>query len=154
MESNHPRSVTPRNSVLKTGGATGPHPPPESKITHLARGPMGVQVRVTPVGGWATLFSTSTMDMQRLRHTKISLCDVLAVSCWKDPHRYKNKEPCYSGATLLAAYSPITTTTSLLTEPWLCRRGRKTFLLPTDPTSGSYSPDTDSHSAVQTGLSP
>jgi len=28
MESNHPRNVTPRNSVLKTGGATGPHPPP------------------------------------------------------------------------------------------------------------------------------
>ncbi len=29
MESNHPRNVTPRNSVLKTGEATGPHPPPQ-----------------------------------------------------------------------------------------------------------------------------
>ena len=29
MESNHPRNVTPRNSVLKTGTATGPYPPPQ-----------------------------------------------------------------------------------------------------------------------------
>lgn len=32
MESNHPRNVTPRNSVLKTGRATGPYPPPCVRI--------------------------------------------------------------------------------------------------------------------------
>lgn len=36
MESNHPRNVTPRNSVLKTGEATGPHPPPENDSADLA----------------------------------------------------------------------------------------------------------------------
>lgn len=30
MESNHPRNVTPRNSVLKTGTATGPYPSPQA----------------------------------------------------------------------------------------------------------------------------
>ena len=39
MESNHPRNVTPRNSVLKTGGATGPHPPPDNDFADLARCP-------------------------------------------------------------------------------------------------------------------
>ncbi len=46
MESNHPRSVTPRNSVLKTGGATGPHPSPHNESRHLARWRDGVHVRV------------------------------------------------------------------------------------------------------------
>ena len=49
MESNHPRNVTPRNSVLKTGGATGPHPPPQREIKQLARWGEGVQVRLTTV---------------------------------------------------------------------------------------------------------
>jgi len=49
MESNHPRSITPRNSVLKTGGATGPHPSPYKEIKHLARWRDRVQVRVTLV---------------------------------------------------------------------------------------------------------
>lgn len=49
MESNHPRNVTPRNSVLKTGEATGPHPPPHNLFGHLARCCLRVQVRETQV---------------------------------------------------------------------------------------------------------
>ncbi len=49
MESNHPRNVTPRNSVLKTGEATGPHPPPQSDFADLARCLLRVQVRLPTV---------------------------------------------------------------------------------------------------------
>lgn len=49
MESNHPRSVTPRNSVLKTGKATGPYPSPHSEIKRLARWIDGVQLYKTRV---------------------------------------------------------------------------------------------------------
>lgn len=37
MESNHPRSVTPRNSVLKTGKATGPYPSPRQRTYTAVR---------------------------------------------------------------------------------------------------------------------
>ena len=46
MESNHPRNVTPRNSVLKTGTATGPYPSPYKEIKDLARCRISVQFRL------------------------------------------------------------------------------------------------------------
>jgi len=61
MESNHPRNVTPRNSVLKTGTATGPYPSPQACFyTAFCTLGRGVEIGVlwaqgapgVPMGAW------------------------------------------------------------------------------------------------------
>jgi hypothetical protein len=86
MESNHPRNVTPRNSVLKTGTATGPYPSPYNEIKHLACGRTSVQVRLPtdwPMdegrGPFTTFLSASMEGLLYLAKTLSVRCPVIAL---------------------------------------------------------------------------